>query len=256
MVELLLPAIHLCALTLGVAVLMQRAKALALAGRPEDLKRVFFWDNLYALVALFWLGSGLLRAFAGYEKGSDYYLSNHAFWGKMLLLLVLLAHEGVLMVTFVRWRIALRKNQPVSLERKPRLLRLHWAEVWAVVGMVVLATAMARGYGTNGKPAATPVSARPGAAEASTLAQLAAGKTTYQSLCLPCHQADGRGYGGKVAADFVTDPTRLAKSDAALARSIAHGVPGTLMRGFAAELGEDEIRNVLSYIRHSFGANP
>jgi mono/diheme cytochrome c family protein len=72
---------------------------------------------------------------------------------------------------------------------------------------------------------------------------------------MPCHQADGRGYAGKVAADFVADRSRLAKSDAALAQSIAHGVPGTLMRGFGKELGEGDIRDVLFYIRQSFGAN-
>src|SRR5689334_11727247 len=45
--QLLLPALHLCALALGVAVLVQRARALASAERNEDLKRVFLWDNLY-----------------------------------------------------------------------------------------------------------------------------------------------------------------------------------------------------------------
>jgi putative membrane protein len=246
---LLLPAIHLCGLALGIAALMQRARALSLAERNEDLKRVFFWDNLYALVAAFWLGSGLLRAFGGFEKGTDYYLANHSFWGKMLLLAGLLVAEGMLMVTFIRFRIAVKKGQAVALDGKARLLRLHWVEVWAVVGMIVFATLMARGVGV----VRTRVGATTGP-EAKDAQRLLAGKRTYQARCQTCHQLDGRGLGGKVAADFVGDRSRLEKSDAALTQSIAHGVPGTAMRGFAGELDGEEIQNVLAYVRSAFGA--
>src|SRR5689334_13006151 len=148
MLATILPALHLCALALGIAALMQRARALGSAKRNEDLQRVFLWDNLYGLVAFFWIGSGLLRAFGGFEKGTDYYLTNHSFWGKMLLLAALLAVEGSLMVTFIRWRIAVKKKRNVALDKVPRMLRLHWTELWLVLGMIVFATLMARGIGT------------------------------------------------------------------------------------------------------------
>lgn len=249
MLAVLLPAVHLCALALGIAALMQRARALSAAQKNEDLKRVFLWDNLYALVAFFWLGSGILRAFGGYEKGTDYYLTNHSFWGKMLLLLLLLVAEGSLMVTFIRFRIAVKKGQPVALDDKPRLLRLHWAEVWCVVGMIVFATLMARGIGVVPKQGAATASAL----SASDAERLSTGKRVYQTRCQACHQLDGRGLDGKLGADFVADATRLAKTDTALTLSISRGVPGTLMRGFAEELSAEEIRGVLAYIRHAFG---
>jgi putative membrane protein len=249
--KLALATIHLMSLALGLGALFQRARALSAAEREEDLPRVFLWDNLYALVAMVWLGSGLFRAFGGFEKGSDYYLSNHSFWGKMLLLAILLGHEGVAMVTFIRWRIRLKKKEPISLANKSRLIRIHWAEFWCVVGMIFFATLMARGVGTIvKKPAA-------GASPAEALAlEMKSGEAVYRRYCIQCHQLDGRGLDGKLAADFVADRSRLAKPDAVLEKSVAHGVPKTAMAGFAGELDEDQIRSVVRYVRATFGDKP
>jgi putative membrane protein len=246
MLALTLAVVHLVSLVFGVSVLMLRARALAVAETPEDVKRVLSWDNLAGLVASFWIGSGLWRAFGGLEKGTDYYLSNHAFWGKMLLLAMLLGLESIAVVTFVRWRIRLGRGQQVSLTKKASLVRLHWAEFWLMVGMVVMASLMARGVGV--------VRAKTAPAVPLVSLDLGAGEEAYRAYCLGCHQADGRGFRGKVAADFVADPSRLAKSDDVLFRSIAEGVPNTAMRGFAAELSPEQIRNVLGYIRARFGA--
>lgn len=150
MQERLFAVVHLISLPLGVAALMLRAHALRLAEAPQQLKRVFHWDNLYALVAVFWIGSGLYRAFGGIEKGTAYYLANHAFWTKMLLLLVLLGAESVVMVALVRYRIRLARGQPVTFERKRTLILHHWIELWAIVGMVAVAVLMARGVGFRG----------------------------------------------------------------------------------------------------------
>lgn len=245
MLAVALAAVHLLSLVAGVAVLVMRAKALAAVERPEQLKPVFFWDNLYALVALFWLGSGAFRAFGGFEKGTDYYLGNHVFWTKLALLLVLLGAESVALVAFVKARIRLARGEAVSLAKKALLIRLHWVELAAVFGMVLMAVLMARGVGSVAASTAS-VSGE------SREALVARGEAVYRVRCLACHQADGRGAEGKLAADFVGDRSRLAKSDAALARSIEHGVPKTAMIGFGGQLSEEDVRGVIAYLRARF----
>lgn len=79
------------------------------------------------------------------------------------------------------------------------------------------------------------------------------GKATYEGLCLACHQADGKGLNGTLAANFVDDPSRLAKSDEALLDSIANGVDGTTMIAWEGQLNDAQMRDVLAYIRREFG---
>ncbi|MDX2052948.1 MAG: DUF2214 family protein [Polyangiaceae bacterium] len=244
MLSTLFAILHLLSLVLGVACLLLRRGALARAREARDLAPVLYWDNWYGLVALVWLGSGLYRAFGGIEKGTDYYLHNHVFWLKLLVLLVLLAVEGVLMVTFIRWRIALAKGRPIDLTRRPRLVTLHHVEFWVIVVVVIAASTMARGIGSVKTPS--------GVASANASA-ISLGAELYAQHCGACHQADGRGLSGKVAGDFVGDPTRLAKSDAQLLSSIAQGVPGTAMPGFSSRLDKKQQEAVLAYIRATFG---
>ena len=80
-----------------------------------------------------------------------------------------------------------------------------------------------------------------------------AGKTVYNTFCMACHQADGKGMGGALAADFVGDKTRLAKTDEQLLNSIANGVPGTTMIAWGGQLDETKRKDVLAYIRATFG---
>jgi putative membrane protein len=247
MLGLVLPALHLLSLAAGVLCLTERARALALAERNEQLKPVFLWDSLYGLVAIVWLGSGIWRAFGGVEKGTDYYLANHAFWTKMLLLLALLAIEGYLAATFVRWRLRLKWGESVSLERKARLVRFHYVEFWLILGMVTMATLMARGVGVV-KAKSPEQGAAPDEAKL-----FATGEGVYRRYCVTCHQVDGRGLDGKLAADFRADPRRLAKPDAELGAAIANGVPGTAMRAFRGELDDGEIQGVVAYLRQKFG---
>jgi putative membrane protein len=233
----LLAAAHLCALACGVAVLFQRASALREAEDERALPRVFFWDNLAGVVAIFWIGSGLWRALGGYDKGLDYYLSNWVFWLKMGLILVVMAVECVPMVTFIRWRVRLAKGQPVSLEHKRLFVRLHWVEFGGMVLAIVCASAMARGLGARASAEAGVVGAR-----------------IYAQYCAACHQLDGRGLNGALAADFVTG-RRLAKPDEALLHSIAQGVPGSAMPPFAGVLSEAQRRAVLQHVRTRFGTD-
>ena len=94
-------------------------------------------------------------------------------------------------------------------------------------------------------PSTPPAAAGPGDA--------AAGEAVYKANCTACHQADGTGMGGALGADFVNDKARLAKTDAALLGSIADGVPGTTMIAWKSSLSETQRRDVLAYIRATFG---
>ena len=80
----------------------------------------------------------------------------------------------------------------------------------------------------------------------------AAGAQTYGAMCVSCHGVDGTGHGGTLAADF-TSAAVLAKSDDTLLTTIRDGVPGTNMPAWGIPLGESARRDVLAYIRASFG---
>jgi mono/diheme cytochrome c family protein len=178
-------------------------------------------------------------------KGTPYYLANHVFWLKMLLVLAFVALEVTPMVTFMRWRAKVAKNEPIVLDRKARLVRLHWVELGIVPLIVICATLMARGVGV----------VRPrGARNAATVVVDPIGEKLYSRNCSSCHQFDGRGLGGSLAANFVDDESRLAKSDAELLHSIGAGVPRTAMLGFQGRLSDGEQRAVLAYIRAKFGS--
>lgn len=91
------------------------------------------------------------------------------------------------------------------------------------------------------------------AADAAPAGDVAAGETVYKTFCIACHQADGTGMSGALAADFVADKARLAKSDEELLKSIESGVPGTTMVAWGASVDEAGRKNVLAYIRATFG---
>lgn len=141
----LLAVAHLIALAVGIAAVYGRSRALRRVRRPEDLPSVFHADNWYGIAALLWIGTGLWRAFGGVEKGTAYYLGSHWFIGKMGLFAIVLLLELLPMVTLIRWRIALRRKEPVVLDRAPLLARLSVAQVPLLLLMVVMAAAMARG---------------------------------------------------------------------------------------------------------------
>ena len=149
------------------------------------------------------------------------------------------------MVAFVKARIRLARGENVSLAHQALLIRLHWVELAAIFGMVLMAVLMTRGVGGGASGAAA------GVGEPRE-ALVARGEAVYRVRCLACHQADGRGAAGKLAADFVGDRSRLAKSDAALAHSIENGVPKTAMVGFAGQLSDDDIHAVIAFLRARF----
>src|SRR5919197_6664499 len=94
MLRWILAAIHLLGLGIGLGAVWVRARSLRV--RPLDrpaLQRTFAADSWWGLAAAVWIGSGLWRLLAGTEKPTAYYLSNHAFYAKMGLLVGILLLE-------------------------------------------------------------------------------------------------------------------------------------------------------------------
>jgi putative membrane protein len=140
-------ALHLLALGIGLGAVWARGRALRSTLDEAGLLRVFYTDTLWGIAALLWIATGLLRAFAGLEKGTNYYLQNNAFWIKMALLGVILLLEAWPMVTLVRWRILRARGQPFDTRSAQALARISTVEAALVIAMVFAATAMARGLG-------------------------------------------------------------------------------------------------------------
>ena len=106
LVRWLFAAVHLLALGVGLGAVWARGRALRQPLDAAGLRRVFSADSWWGIAALLWIGTGLVRAFGGLEKGSEYYLHNHLFWAKMALLGLILLLELGPMISLIRWRAA------------------------------------------------------------------------------------------------------------------------------------------------------
>ncbi len=146
-VRWLFAAAHLLALGIGLGSVWARGRALNGELDATGLKRVFYADALWGLAAVLWIGTGLVRAFSNLEKGAPYYLQNHNFWTKMILLAVILVLEFAPMVALIRWRIALKRGTQPDTSAAGRFATVSFVQAWLVIVMVLLATAMARGVG-------------------------------------------------------------------------------------------------------------
>ncbi|MFO0747121.1 MAG: DUF2214 family protein [Myxococcota bacterium] len=231
-------SVHLVCFAVGVASMWLRRRALLGPLDDAGIGRVLMLDNVAGINILVWMGTGLWRAFGGLEKGADYYTDNWMFWAKLGLLGVVWGFELRPMLTFIRWRAQRSRGLPVDTRGAAAIARSANVELALVFVMAVLAAFMARGGGQLG---GAPTSA------------LERGAEVYAASCAPCLQVDGRGLGGKLAADFVGDASRLAKPDDALLGAIAKGVPRTAMVGFDGRLDAADQRAALAYIRQRFG---
>jgi putative membrane protein len=106
MLAAIFSALHLLALAIGLPSVFLRGRALR--GRLDEsgLRRLFLADTFWGVAAGLWIVTGLVRAFAGLGKDSQFYLSSPLFLVKMGLLIAVLLLEIWPMVTFIRWRIA------------------------------------------------------------------------------------------------------------------------------------------------------
>lgn len=141
-----LAAVHLLALALGIwAVLVRGTAFRRLADGVAEVRSVLMADNIWGISAVVLLVSGGVRAFGGYEKGTDYYLHQPLFHLKMTLFVLILLLEIAPMVTLIKWRIALARNVPVDTGRAKLFARISHVEALLVLLIVVAATGMARG---------------------------------------------------------------------------------------------------------------
>lgn len=149
MLQWALAAVHLLALGIGLGAVWGRSRALAGSLDAAGLRRVFATDAWWAAAGVLWIATGLLRAFAGFEKGTSYYVHNYLFWTKMGLLAAVLALEVRPMIQLIRWRVDVARGTTVETAPARALARISAVQALLVVSMVLAATAMARRYGTS-----------------------------------------------------------------------------------------------------------
>jgi putative membrane protein len=140
-------SLHLLALAIGLPAVFLRGRALKGALDAEGLRRLMAADSAWGIAAVLWIVTGLLRAFGGLEKGTEFYLRSPLFWVKMALFLLILLLEIRPMVTFIGWRSQLGRGLPVDTAGARRLYTLNHIELALVVVMVFVASMMARGIG-------------------------------------------------------------------------------------------------------------
>ena len=131
-----LAAIHLLAFAMGFWAVLTRGTAFSrLASGSGDVGRVLLADNLWGLSALVLLITGGMRAFAGYEKGTDYYLHQPLFHLKMTLFVLILLLEIAPMVTLIKWRMALGRKVAFDTGRAKLFARISHVEALLVLLM-------------------------------------------------------------------------------------------------------------------------
>lgn len=148
-VQWFLAAVHLLAFAMALSAVLARGKALRslVESEPSTVRRVLITDNIWGVSALILLITGGLRAFGGYEKGSDYYLHQPLFHVKMTLLVLILLLELAPMIRFIKWRIALARGAHLDLHLAGLFARISHLQALLVVLMMIAATGMARGVG-------------------------------------------------------------------------------------------------------------
>ena len=142
-------AFHFLALGIGLPSIYLRGRALKGRLDAEGLRRLFVADNVWGSAAALWIVTGLLRAFAGLEKGTAFYMASRLFWVKLDLFLLIFVLEIWPMVTFIRWRRQVRSGQTPNTSRARTFYILTHAEMALVVIIVFVATFMARGFGVR-----------------------------------------------------------------------------------------------------------
>jgi putative membrane protein len=147
LIRWLLAALHLLGLGVGLGAVWARGRALRGQLDAAGLRRVFYADNWWGISALLLIGTGLVRAFSGLEKGSQYYLGNHLFWAKMSLLVLILLLELRPMIGLIRWRRALASGAQPDTRSAASFARISFVQAVLVTLMVLAATGMARGFG-------------------------------------------------------------------------------------------------------------
>src|SRR6266702_2047790 len=75
MASAIVSALHVLALALGLPAVYLRGRALKGRLDREAMRKRFAADTVWGIAAALWVVTGVLRAFAGLEKGSQFYLA-------------------------------------------------------------------------------------------------------------------------------------------------------------------------------------
>jgi putative membrane protein len=145
----LLGSFHLLAFGIGLGAIWVRGRSLRSPHDPAAIRRALRADVWWGLAALLWLATGLPRLFLGLEKPTSYYLHNHVFWLKMSLFLLIFLFEMGPMITFAGWRRSLRRGGTPDTSSAPRWAAVSRIQLFLLVLMLFVATAVARGYGAT-----------------------------------------------------------------------------------------------------------
>ena len=134
MTSAIISALHVLALALGLGSVYARGRALRGPLDAGGLRRLFAADSVWGVAALLWLVTGLLRAFGGLEKGTQFYLTSNLFWVKMTLFGIIVLLEIWPMVTFIRWRVAAvaaSGRTPRARKRSTSSITSRWGSWWS-----------------------------------------------------------------------------------------------------------------------------
>jgi len=147
MISAFISSLHLLALAIGLPAVFLRGRALKGRLDADGLRRLLAADNAWGIAAVLWIVTGLLRAFGGLEKGTEFYLRSPLFWAKVGLFALVLLLEIRPMVTLIRWRMQLGRGQAVDTSPSRALYTINHIELAIVVAMIFVASLMARGIG-------------------------------------------------------------------------------------------------------------
>lgn len=142
----ILAAVHLVGFGMALGAIFTRGRAFRNVAQEGSLRRIFAADNFWGISALVLIATGLIRAFAGFEKTAAYYLGSSVFWIKMGLLVAILLLEIGPMLALIRWRFHARSGAEVDTTPARRFALVSDIQTVLLIGMVLAATALARGF--------------------------------------------------------------------------------------------------------------
>src|SRR6185312_1271439 len=73
MISAVVASLHLLALAIGLPAVFLRGRALKGPLDMDGVRRLLAADNAWGVAAALWIVTGLLRAFGGLEKGTQFY---------------------------------------------------------------------------------------------------------------------------------------------------------------------------------------